>query len=1369
MSESSAAPVRRRWWELLFLVVVTGFLAVLGFSIYVNTDSFQALIRRRLVAEVERITGGRAEIASIHTVPFRLQVEVRDITVHGGESAKDIPLAHADGIVARLKVSSLLRSELAFNQVILEEPVVHVTFYPDGTTNFPPRKAGAVSGQTPVEKLFALSIDRFELRHGVILWDDESVPLDFTARDTSLQMDYSFLGRRYDGRLLLGLVNTKLPDCRPFAWMTAMEFSLSSNSAIVSSLKWNSGHSHISATGQVTDFRRPHFQGPYDAQVDLTEAAFIGRRHDLRAGTLELKGHGDWALDEFSTTGLLTMQDLIFQDEQISFSKASLSTGYSVTDQTLKLSRLQGRIFGGSFAGEAEWNQWLSRAQHLSTAARKAMETAVISAAPPASRSREKAGKPKHPAIQNGFVLLRLRDLAAEDLAVALNTPAHPFPRFHPAASASGSLETRWKGTPRDAETQFALDVASSPNPARNQLSINAQAYGIYYFGNRSVDLSRLSMTTPTSHVQASGTLSSDSAVRFTVSTSSLADWLPIIAAIRGPAIFPVALNGTATFSARMSGPFFSPEISGNLSVEDFDITLPATARTRELQTHWDSLSTSVQVSFQAIALHGAKLERDDTSAEFDSSTTLEHGHFTGDSTFSLRGNLHNGDLAELQAISGYNYPVFGKADLFVQAGGTFSNPHGSGQIHLSNAFAYGASIRQFDSNFNIDQNEVAFDDLHLFHEDTVITGSVAFSPSTRAFHFDLAGNNFNLSEVRQIRSDHLSVEGRADFVLKGSGTPDAPSVDGDVHLRNLTLDHELAGNLDLYVATKGSQLHLTGNSHFQRGSLLVSGDVHLRENYPTSLSLQMNQLDLDAFWRSYFRGRLTEHSAVTGSLDLHGPLRQPSLWTADGNLTALALDVDKIELHSQDPVRFSLAHQSIEIRQLHVVGDGSDLTAEGSIELAGVRKLDLTAEGHVDLKLLSSFDSNFTAVGLVGMSLTIDGTLDDPLPQGRLQVNNGLLAYSGLPNALTELNGLLLFTRDHVHIETLSSRTGGGGLDFKGDATYVKDQLNFNLTAAAKDVRLRYPPGVSSTADADLHWVGSRSASTVSGSISVNKIAVTPGFDFSAYLERSRQFSTVTSANSPLYNVKLDIHVQTAPELQMRTAIARLSGDADLRIRGSIGRPAVLGRADILEGQATFHGTRFTLERGDITFANPVAMEPQLNLQASTHVRNYDLNITITGTPDRGLSINYRSEPPLPKSDIIALLALGRTNNESAQLQEQSGQGAFSDQATALILSQALNTTVSNRLQRLFGASNIKIDPQGLSTETNPISNGPQITIEQEFVNHVALTYSTNVSQTAEQIIQGEYYVNRNISAVGTRDQNGVVSFDLRVRSRKK
>jgi translocation and assembly module TamB len=1362
-----AKPVRR-WWKYLLIVVAAGILCTASLLFYTTTDSFQSQVRLRLVAEIERITGGRAQIGSLHTIPFRLQFEVRDITVHGRESAKEVPLAHADDIVARLKISSLLRSELAFQELVIDQPIVHLAYYPDGSSNFP-KRSSAVSGQTAVEQLFTLSINRLELRHGRVIWDDQTISLDIDARDTWLQMDYSYLHTRYNGRLLVGLVNTKLPDCRPFAWMSSAEFSVGSDAADINSLKWNSGRSHLSGSGHITDFRRPHIQATYDAHVDLTDAALIARRRELRAGFLDLKGEGNWSLDQFAASGLLTLRDFAWQDNRIAFSKAALTTGYSFTDQQLKLSKLQSKIFDGSVVGDVEWNQWLAPDQHLSAAARKALDTAVISAAPPLNKSRKPTSKSKTQAIQSALIVLRLHDISAEELVAAFNVPAHPLPDFHLAGLAFGNIETRWKGTRRDAEIQFALNVNPPVISLASLLPLTARATGTYHAASDALDLPQFNLSTPTSRVQASGTLSSNSALRLSVTASSLADWLPVVAAVRGPALFPVALNGRATFSGNLTGSLSSPQLGGSLLVDDFDINIPATANTHPFKTHWDSLSTSLQLSFNSITLHSANLRRDNTTAEFDGSSTLEHGHFTGNSQFNIRASFQNADLANLQALAGYNYPITGTADLFLQAAGNGPDAHADGNIHLNHVSAYGEPVEQFDSAFHFSHGELALDNIHLFHDNAIITGSAAYNPSTRVFRMDAGGKNLDLAHISQISPNRLSIEGRADFSLKGSGSTNAPVIDADIHVRDLTLDHELEGALDLQAVTQGSTLQVTGTSQLQRGSLQVRGNVELRDGYPADISLRMDQLDLDSLWHSYLGNQLTGHSAVGGSLNLRGPLFHYSRWIVNGDLSTVSLDVEKVKLHNQDAVRFVLANQAVNIQQLHMLGEGTDLTGHGSVQLSGARSLDLVADGRLDLKLLSGLDPDLNASGLVTINMTVSGTVGDPFPQGRIQFANGSLSYATLPSGLNELNGSLVFTRDRVHIETLNGRTGGGTLAFQGDATYLNRQLNFNLTATGKDVRLRYPPGVSSTADAELHWVGTRSASTVSGQITVNKIAVTPGFDFSSYLERGRQGASLTVANSPLNNIKLDIHVQTAPELQMRTAIARLSGDADLRLRGSVARPAVLGRVDILEGQATFHGTRYTLDRGDINFANPVSIEPQLNLQASTHVRNYDLNITVTGTPDRGLNINYRSEPPLPKSDIIALLALGRTGDESAQLQEQSGQSVFSDQATALILSQALNSTVTSRFQRLFGASNIKIDPQGLTTETNPVSNGPQITIEQEFANNISLTYSTNVSQSSQQIIQGEYYFNRNLSIVGTRDQNGVISFDLQVRTRKK
>ncbi len=1360
---------RRRRWKYWLIAAGAGLVLLLAARWYVTTDSFQAYVRRRMVAEIERISGGRAEIGSFHVVPFHMQVEVRNITVHGKEPPGGLPLAHADHLIAQVKVISFLRTEFGFYSLSLEHPVVHISVAPDGTTNVPALKVlSPTSEKNLVEPLFALSIDHLSVRNGELVWADQRIPLDFTANDTGLQMDYSYLRRRYESRFTVGKVDTVVESFRPFAWMTTADISLGTTFADVKSLQWSSGRSHLEASGRISDFRAPRFDASYDAHVDLGEAAAIARRHDIQEGVAEFKGSGHWSLSEFSASGTLAMRDLSWQSEQFVVKKAAGTADYSITDDQFKLAKLQGKVFGGTVAGDAQVDNWLHSIPPPppGKVAKKGSENLpVISAARPRG---EKRAREKTPGVQAGVVHLRARDVSIADVATALDVPAHPLGRFRPAGNATGTVDAGWKGSPKYVEIGFALDVSPPAKLAAQQLPLTAHALGKYRGGSDTLELSQFTLTTPASRVQAEGTLSASSSLRFSVSTTNLEEWRPLVAVLGGPTNLPFRVDGTAAFNGVAGGTFSSPTLAGTLVAQDFEFTLPATSRTPEQQVQWDSLAASIQFSSRDLKLRGGSLRRGDTTADFDITALLQNGQFAEYSPYNARVNLHHVDVASTAALAGFDYPITGTADVSLQIAGTRAAPRVQGHIHAGNASAYGESIEKFEADLHIAEGETALNNIQLTHQDASMSGEAAYTPATQSFRLDLTGQNFDLARVRQIHLDRLPIEGRADFTLRGSGTLNAPAINAGVHIRDLTLEGELAGGLDLESVTKDGELRVTGRSQFTRGTLSLEGTVGMRGDYPANIEARLNHLDLDALWRAYLGGQLTGHSAVGGTVAMQGPLRYPRQWTLNGDLTDVAVEAEYTKLHNQGPVRFTYGQQTVHIAQTHMVGEGTDITGSGSINFAASRELDLTADGQVDLKLLGSIDSDVTASGLMSVNMTVGGTLDEPRPHGRIEIKNGAASYAGLPSGLSEMNGSMAFNRDRLLIEKLAARTGGGTLDLKGNATIYNRQLSFDLTAVGKEVRLRYPPGVSSTANAELRWVGNLSASTVTGDIMVTKLAVTPGFDFGSYLERSRQSVALAPANSPLYNVKLDVAVSTAPELQMKTAVARLSGDADLHLRGSAARPSVLGRADILEGDATFNGIKFRLERGDITFANPVAIEPQVNLQATTHVRNYDLDVTVTGTPDR-LNVNYRSEPPLPKSDIIALLALGRTSQESEQLQQQSGQTPFTDEATALIINQAINQTVSSRLQKLFGVSRIKIDPQGLTTETNPTARGPQVTIEQQFANNVSLTYSTNVSQSSQQIIQGEYYFTRNISAVGTRDQNGVVSFDVRIRRRRK
>ena len=86
--------------------------------------------------------------------------------------------------------------------------------------------------------------------------------------------------------------------------------------------------------------------------------------------------------------------------------------------------------------------------------------------------------------------------------------------------------------------------------------------------------------------------------------------------------------------------------------------------------------------------------------------------------------------------------------------------------------------------------------------------------------------------------------------------------------------------------------------------------------------------------------------------------------------------------------------------------------------------------------------------------------------------------------------------------------------------------------------------------------------------------------------------------------------------------------------------------------------------------------------------------------------------------------------------------------------------------MQKLFGVSRLKIDPNVGGAVNTALA---RVTVEQQISNKLTLTYITNLSQSAQQIIQFEYNVNKGLKIVGVRDQNGVVSFDVVLRKRIK
>jgi translocation and assembly module TamB len=169
------------------------------------------------------------------------------------------------------------------------------------------------------------------------------------------------------------------------------------------------------------------------------------------------------------------------------------------------------------------------------------------------------------------------------------------------------------------------------------------------------------------------------------------------------------------------------------------------------------------------------------------------------------------------------------------------------------------------------------------------------------------------------------------------------------------------------------------------------------------------------------------------------------------------------------------------------------------------------------------------------------------------------------------------------------------------------------------------------------------------------------------------------------------------------------------------------------------------------------------LDLEATTRIQRYDLTLDISGPLDQ-VKLAYRSDPPLPTADILSLVALGYSREQREMSLSQSER--VSTVGASALLSEALSSQRTGRIQRLFGVSRIKIDPN----VGGPLNvAGARVTVEQQVPHDLTVTYITDTSSSLRRVIQFEWAVNENVSLIGVRDQNGIFGVEVRFRRRFK
>lgn len=313
----------------------------------------------------------------------------------------------------------------------------------------------------------------------------------------------------------------------------------------------------------------------------------------------------------------------------------------------------------------------------------------------------------------------------------------------------------------------------------------------------------------------------------------------------------------------------------------------------------------------------------------------------------------------------------------------------------------------------------------------------------------------------------------------------------------------------------------------------------------------------------------------------------------------------------------------------------------------------------RLDLSTFARFVPNAEKLaGTLEGFFTASGTVGKPDLAGEIRLTGGefLLKDSPAP-PITSANALIRLAGTDIRLESLSLDAAGGSLTGSGTAG-LADAANptFDLTLRGTALPLARDEAMIVRADANLALRGNLQQAGISGTVDIVDSLYFRDFEilpvrvpFTApsrpSLPAIEPDDKAADIPAPLSNWTLDVTVRTRDPFLVRGNLAEGSAIANLRVGGTLGNIQPQGNAIIQTVEARLPFSTLRVNNGAVLFTPAGGLNPELNIRGTSNIGQYEVNIYFYG-PANAPKTALTSDPPLPESEIMTLLATGTTSD---------------------------------------------------------------------------------------------------------------------------
>ncbi len=1238
---------KRRWLIRALGWAIGGFASVvavllLALAAYLLFTDYPEKLRSTLESELANLAGAPATIRAISLdlphYAFALEGVSVGVPGHSG------PVLELESVWGRLRLSEILNLRLHWSELVVSGLTLHLFENADEGLTLTTRRAE--SG--PLARV-GMAADHVSIQRAVIVIENEKVPWELEA--SNLSLDLTRVGAEmYHGKLAYDDGRLRIKDHEEIRASVEADFELVPHELLLKEARVQSDIGQLLSTGKLAfaEGARGRFDVTAEGEVGRTIESLFGLREaeGLVKGTATFRGSLAVEPGNKTLAGTLLLPQGNVAGIPLTHWKAEVFWDRSL----LQVSYAQGMIAGGG--ARLQLHQPLPVHEHLASLD---VDFERVSLAGILRESRGLASPVD--SLLGGRVSLSFSAVVAGELQGQFEIAGQAPPSENETAPPV-PLSGHAKGTVGGAG--LVLDDANIETPfLRGALSGTYPRKG----------LARLVVDFESSRLEDVDRLQRDLRRLFVDSQDKAAHPLPDL----------LGIGGRGEARGIVTGKLPDLSFDGELAADRLRIA-----------------SIDLGAVRSRLSIAGERLGLGDLAAH------IGDGALAGRADMSIEGSLRDRDfdldltlsrwpVEELSRVLGASVSLDGSASGRIVARRSRARLDGGASLELENGSIAGVVFDRGEARLGLDGATIRVDPFTLVRDGASAKGRLEINLENRLLGGSISTRELELGSLGLDGALSGTVEGQFDL----SGRIESPQGSLSGRGRNIRLKGVELGEAFVTGNLHGGDLDVRMSLERHAAEIVVEGSVRLAEDYPARAQVRWHGLDTAAWMGipSEAAGGLTALSDGVGNVRF--PLKAADLLAAargEGEVSQFVLEGENYRIASVAPIRVHLENARLALDEAELAEGRSRLTIGGSMDLAS-DSLDLKAEGVVSLGVLQSLYPGLSATGETTLSAAVTGSRERPSLIGYADLQEGSVRLEGFRQAIGGLTGRLVFDNRTVRVSDLHGVFGSGPVAISGTVGLEGIQPStFDLTVRGSGVRLRYPEGLVATLEGDLSFLGSANERMVSGALVLRDAVWSREYDLVSGMLSDREgldlFPDLTESEA-LKDVRLDVSIRAPESLKVRNGLTVLEASADLELRGTLGHPVLLGQAEAQHGEIYFMGQRYNITRGKVDFVDPTKVEPFVDLTAETRVRSYNVQLRLTGTPQRFYP-ELTSDPPLRTVDILRLLAGANERDILVGTEEEEIAGV----GVASLLTERLSQEVGKRAERLFGLDRFSIDP---------------------------------------------------------------------------